>query len=92
MERAVDWLRKKGVAAANSKSGRTAAQGLVATAVDDAGDRAVLVEVCYSCRGYPCDPCAALSYIGARMNKVRERRHSPILSPDQLGDGLRRAQ
>lgn len=45
MERAVDWLRKRGAAAAGSKSGRAAAQGLVAAAVTDVGDSAVLVEV-----------------------------------------------
>lgn len=45
MTKAVDWLRKKGVAAASKKAGRAAAQGVVATAVSAAGDSAVLLEV-----------------------------------------------
>jgi elongation factor Ts len=40
---AVDWLRTKGLAKAAKKSGRTAAEGLVAVAVD--GSRGVAVEV-----------------------------------------------
>ncbi len=43
MEAAVDWLRTKGLAKAAKKSGRTAAEGLVAVAVD--GGRGVAVEV-----------------------------------------------
>ncbi len=43
MEAAVDWLRTKGLAKAAKKSGRTAAEGLVAVAVD--GGNAVAVEV-----------------------------------------------
>ena len=43
MEAAIDWLRKKGIAKADKKSGRTAAEGLVGTASD--GSSAVLVEV-----------------------------------------------
>ena len=34
MDAAVDWLRTKGLAKAEKKSGRTAAEGLVAVAVD----------------------------------------------------------
>ena len=34
MEAAVDWLRTKGLAAAQKKSGRVAADGLVAVAAD----------------------------------------------------------
>ena len=47
MEAAVDWLRKKGLAKAAKKAGRTAAQGLVAAAVEPEGAGAVgvLVEV-----------------------------------------------
>jgi elongation factor Ts len=47
MQAAVDWLRKKGLSKAAKKSGRTAAEGLVAvaTARDGAGAKAVLVEV-----------------------------------------------
>ena len=43
MEAAIDWLRTKGLAKAAKKSGRTAAEGLVAVAVD--GGNAVAVEV-----------------------------------------------
>ena len=43
MEAAVDWLRTKGLAKAAKKSGRTAAEGLVAVKV--AGGRGVAVEV-----------------------------------------------
>lgn len=42
-EAAVDWLRKKGLSKAAKKSGRIAAEGLVAVAVRD--NRAVVVEV-----------------------------------------------
>ncbi|MFG5381960.1 translation elongation factor Ts [Yoonia sp. R2-816] len=43
IEAAVDWLRTKGLAKAAKKSGRTAAEGLVAVAVD--GGKGVAVEV-----------------------------------------------
>lgn len=43
MEAAVDWLRKKGIAKADKKAGRTAAEGLIGAASD--GEKAVLVEV-----------------------------------------------
>ncbi|MCW2362022.1 MULTISPECIES: translation elongation factor Ts [Sphingobium] len=43
VEAAVDWLRAKGLAAAQKKSSRTAAEGLVVVAVD--GTRGVAVEV-----------------------------------------------
>ena len=43
VEAAVDWLRAKGLAAAQKKSSRTAAEGLVVIAVD--GTRGVAVEV-----------------------------------------------
>ena len=43
MESAIDWLRTKGLAKAAKKSGRTAAEGLVAVQVD--GGRGVVVEV-----------------------------------------------
>ena len=42
-ESAVDWLRKKGLAAAAKKAGRTAAEGLIGLALD--GARGALVEV-----------------------------------------------
>ncbi|GAB5469006.1 MAG: translation elongation factor Ts [Rhodospirillales bacterium] len=43
VEAAVDWLRKKGLAAAAKKSGRVAAEGLVAVAAD--GKAGAVVEV-----------------------------------------------
>src|ERR1700712_2378004 len=43
IEAAVDWLRKKGLSRAAKKSGRVAAEGLVAVAVR--GNRGVVVEV-----------------------------------------------
>ncbi|MHC5306937.1 translation elongation factor Ts [Bartonella sp. LJL80] len=43
MEAAVDWLRKKGIAKADKKAGRTAAEGLIGVA--SKGPKAVLVEV-----------------------------------------------
>jgi elongation factor Ts len=43
MEAAVDWLRKKGIAKADKKAGRTAAEGLVGVASD--ANAAVVVEV-----------------------------------------------
>ena len=43
MEAAMDWLRTKGLAKAAKKAGRTAAEGLVALAVD--GGKGVAVEV-----------------------------------------------
>jgi elongation factor Ts len=43
MEAAVDWLRKKGLAAAAKKAGRTAAEGLVGVVTE--GTRGAVVEV-----------------------------------------------
>ncbi|HIJ63119.1 MAG TPA: translation elongation factor Ts, partial [Rhodospirillaceae bacterium] len=43
LEEAVDWLRKKGLAAAAKKSGRVAAEGLVAMATQ--GNQGALAEV-----------------------------------------------
>ncbi|MEE4213015.1 MAG: translation elongation factor Ts [Parvularcula sp.] len=43
VEASIDWLRKKGLAKAAKKAGRTAADGLVAYSLD--GNRGVLVEV-----------------------------------------------
>lgn len=45
MEAAIDWLRAKGLAKAAKKSGRTAAEGLVAVATNDNGTSAAVVEV-----------------------------------------------
>lgn len=38
MEAAIDWLRKKGLAAAAKKAGRVASEGLVGVAIDDANN------------------------------------------------------
>ncbi len=43
LEAAVDWLRKKGLAAAAKKAGRVAAEGLVGIAAE--GTRGAVVEV-----------------------------------------------
>jgi elongation factor Ts len=43
MEMAMDWLRKKGIAKADKKAGRTAAEGLIGLAHE--GNMAVVVEV-----------------------------------------------
>ena len=43
LDESVDWLRKKGLAAAAKKAGRVAAEGLVAAVVD--GKEAALVEL-----------------------------------------------
>ncbi len=43
LEGAVDWLRKKGLAAAAKKAGRVAAEGLIGTAAE--GTRGAMVEV-----------------------------------------------
>ncbi len=43
IEEAVDWLRKKGLAAAAKKAGRVAAEGLIGAAVE--GTKGVLVEL-----------------------------------------------
>ncbi|WP_308914977.1 translation elongation factor Ts [Jannaschia sp. LMIT008] len=45
MDAAIDWLRTKGLAKAAKKSGRTAAEGLVAVAVNDGATKGVAVEV-----------------------------------------------
>ena len=45
MEAAVDWLRAKGLSKAAKKSGRTAADGLVAAVVSDDGKTGALVEL-----------------------------------------------
>ena len=45
MEKAVDFLREKGLATAQKKAGRIAAEGIVTTCVVDGGKKAVVVEV-----------------------------------------------
>lgn len=45
MEQAVDYLRKKGLAAASKKAGRAATEGMVATAISADAKKGVLVEI-----------------------------------------------
>jgi elongation factor Ts len=45
VEEAIDWLRKKGMATAEKKSGRTAAEGLVAIAVAADSKSAAVIEL-----------------------------------------------
>ena len=45
MDKAVDWLREKGLASAQKKAGRIAAEGVVSTLVSDDAKKAVIVEV-----------------------------------------------
>ena len=45
IEKAVEFLREKGLATAQKKAGRVAAEGLVATTLTDDAKKAVIVEV-----------------------------------------------
>ncbi|MFN9176534.1 MAG: translation elongation factor Ts, partial [Synechocystis sp.] len=45
IEKSVEWLRQKGIASADKKSGRTAAEGLVHSYIHFGGRIGVLVEV-----------------------------------------------
>ena len=45
MDKAVEWLRENGLAKAEKKAGRIAAEGLVAVKVSDDGKKASIVEV-----------------------------------------------
>jgi elongation factor Ts len=45
MEKAVEWLRQKGIASAEKKAGRVAAEGLVGSYIHTGGRVGVLVEV-----------------------------------------------
>ena len=45
MQKAIDWLREKGIAKAAKKSGRTAADGAVAAYISKDGKTGVLLEV-----------------------------------------------
>lgn len=45
MDKAVEWLRKKGIASAEKKAGKTAAEGLVGSYIHIGGRIGVLVEV-----------------------------------------------
>jgi len=75
MEAAVDWLRTKGLAKAAKKSGRTAAEGLVAVAVKDGKCIAVEVNSETDWRKHVCAPYVC---IGRRNGCViRAQRSSP---------------
>jgi elongation factor Ts len=45
LEKSIDWLRKKGIASADKKAGKTAAEGLVGSYIHIGGRIGVLVEV-----------------------------------------------
>ena len=45
MDKAVEWLREKGLATAQKKAGRIAAEGIVSTLISEDGKDAVVVEV-----------------------------------------------
>lgn len=45
MDKAIDFLREKGLAAATKKAGRIAAEGVAYAAVNEAGDSGVVIEV-----------------------------------------------
>src|ERR1017187_8824978 len=45
LQKAVDWLRKKGLSAAEKKSGRTAAEGVVTAYIHGDGKIGVLLEI-----------------------------------------------
>ena len=45
IEKAKDWLREKGMAKAEKKSGRAAAEGVVASNIDANGKKGCIVEV-----------------------------------------------
>ena len=45
MEAAIDWLREKGLASAQKKAGRIAAEGIVATQLINDDKKALVVEV-----------------------------------------------
>ncbi len=45
LEKAIEWLRQKGISSADKKSGRTAAEGLVGSYIHAGGRIGVLVEV-----------------------------------------------
>lgn len=45
MEKAIEWLRQKGIASADKKAGRVAAEGLVGSYIHTGGRVGVLVEV-----------------------------------------------
>lgn len=45
IEAAIEWMRKQGLAKADKKAGRVAAEGIIVTAISDNGRKAAMVEV-----------------------------------------------
>ena len=45
MDKAVEWLRENGLAKAEKKAGRIAAEGIVKTNISEDGKKAAIVEV-----------------------------------------------
>ena len=79
-EAAVDWLRKKGLAAAAKKAGRVASQGLVGVAVS--GRRGAMVDAREDRHALPYDdglePLDRLDCaVAARQDAQSLRTHSP---------------
>ena len=58
MDKAVEFLREKGLAAAEKKAGRIAAEGIVDTNVSADGKVAAIVEV----QGFRCSCCSTGCY------------------------------
>ncbi len=82
MEQAVDLLRKKGLAKADKKSGRVAAEGLVGLAVD--GPKGVLVEL-NSETDFVARNDLFQGLVKMIANVALTRRHRP--GEDQVGQG-----
>ncbi len=81
LEKAIEYLREKGLAAAAKKAGRIAAEGLVAANVEAGNKRAVLVEV--NCE---TDFVAKTEEFGTFVNTVAEAilENSPSTVEDLL--------
>ena len=75
MEAAVDWLRTKGLATAAKKSGRVAAEGLVATAISADGLCGAVVEV-----------NAETDFVARNEMFQDFVRHAAVLALDSGGD------
>ena len=69
IEAAIDWLRKKGLSKAAKKSGRVAAEGLIALAVGAA--RGVAIEVNSETDSLPATRSSRRSRIRSRMSLWR---------------------
>ncbi len=85
LEAAVDWLRKKGLAAAAKKAGRTAAEGLVGIA--SAGTRGAVVEV-NSETDFVARNDQFRSFVSAVAEKALDAKGSiDALKASDFGDG-----